>query len=179
MMDFEAARAEVEERLISLREARGRAIVAGEKFDPHAIEDAERELAGLDDAERQQTRLDREAADAEAAKHRGALIVAVKQVETERLAALADAEMATRTLASALARLDKAFAEERCFMRSGRRRCTARSSSPRHFATGSVRCWGATAAGTNGTGSHGANPRPSAPLSPGASHSIYPYFRSF
>lgn len=101
-MDIDRRRDELEERLISLREERGRAVVTGTQFDAGTIAAVEVELAALADAEAEMGRQQARAA-ADAERERLAKIRAqLAETEARRLAAIGRMEAATRALGAAI-----------------------------------------------------------------------------
>jgi hypothetical protein len=98
-------RHEIESRLTGLRRDRGAATLAGKKFDPSVIASVEAELAALDDAEGERARRDRETAAQEQRERLSDLRKQFAKLDEDRLTAWSDAEVAARTLVTALARI--------------------------------------------------------------------------
>lgn len=105
MTDFVERRAEVETTLDEARRARGAAMLDGKRVDHRAVTDAEGELAAIDAAETERTRRERAAADQQWRTRRDRLRGELARQEELRLAAIADANAAARTLAAALGRV--------------------------------------------------------------------------
>jgi hypothetical protein len=114
MMDLDARRVELEERLTALREERGRAILTGSQFDAGGVVAVEAELAALSDAEAE---LDRQRAQVAADAERERQVKLRRQLaetEARRLVAICQLEAATRAMADGI----KAFEAETTAARS-------------------------------------------------------------
>lgn len=98
-------RSAIEDRIETLKRERGAAKLDGRKFDGSAIETLETELAALNDADGERARRDRAAAQAEIEEQRTKLRGQLATIEQDRLAAVADAEKAARSLSESIGRV--------------------------------------------------------------------------
>ena len=99
---LETRRSEAEAKLTELRVRRGAATLDNKSFDPAGIAALENEIEALDEAGGEQARRSREEAERAYAKHLAGLRKSLKVMESRRLGAIQDANMAARTLAESI-----------------------------------------------------------------------------
>lgn len=105
-------RVAIETKLDSLRRDRGAALLDGRKFDAGEISRLENDLAALDDANGERARRQRAAAQAEWQCEQAQQRARVVTLEADRLAAVAVAEQAARSLAAAIGKVIEVSMDE-------------------------------------------------------------------
>ena len=101
-------RHELDRDLAEQRRQHGIAVLDGKPFDVGRVHRIEKELEALAGAEGELQRRQRDASEAELAKHRADALAEVRAKETNRLVAISRAEKATRDLVRALREADEA-----------------------------------------------------------------------